>query len=325
MDILSEIKRMKNMMLLKENDISQIDPRSNYIFGSQEPTWGGGPNSHQSRHPDLQKNDWESSNAYDIMAPDGTPVYSITNGVVVHVKRKLPGLTAIGGKRVYGDSVTIRGVNGDPQIFYTHLENIVVEKNQDVKKGDLIGFVMKGVQGIPSHTHIGVEYGFDVKRYVDLDGKIKDLPDVLVKPKEEDKKIEGDLADNLGVAAISTATVASIGLQGSETNIKGLASRLGLVDADVNMDSVSGVLNKDMGFAKNESFLKIVSDGLFAEPPNAPPICPPIKSAKAFGDDASNAAPLGGFIKPLLSIRMLFDFPYISFFCDLNKSKIVAI
>ena len=244
MDILSEIKRMKNMMLLKENDISQIDPRSNYIFGSQEPTWGGGPNSHQSRHPDLQKNDWESCNAYDIMAPDGTPVYSITNGIVVHVKRRLPGLTAIGGKRVYGDSVTIRGVNGDPQIFYTHLENIVVEKNQDVKKGDLIGFVMKGVQGIPSHTHIGVEYGFDVKRYVDLDGKIKDLPDVLVKPKEEDKKIEGDLADNLGVAAISTATVASVGLQGSETNIKGLASRLGMVDADINMDSVSGVLNK---------------------------------------------------------------------------------
>jgi len=245
MNILSEIERMKKMMLLKESNISNVEPRSNYIFGAVDPVWGGGPNSHQSRHPDVNKTDWESCNAYDIMGPAGTPVYSVVNGVVSNVKKRLPGLSGFGGKRVYGDHVSIRGVNGDPQVFYTHLENIVVEKNQDIKKGDLIGFIAKGVQGIPDHTHIGVEYGFDLKRYLDLDGKIKDLPDVIKIEKEpETLKTDTDLQKDLGVATISTAAISGLGLSRLETDIKGLASRFGLVDADVNMDSVSGVLNK---------------------------------------------------------------------------------
>ena len=69
----------------------------------------------------------------------------------------------------------------------------------------------------------------------------------------------------------------------------------------------------------------MVSDGLFAEPPIAPAIWFPIKSPNLLGDDASNAAPLGGLIKPLLSILIFSDLPYRSFFWSLNKSNIVGI
>ena len=68
----------------------------------------------------------------------------------------------------------------------------------------------------------------------------------------------------------------------------------------------------------------MVSDGLFADPPIAPAIWFPIKSPNLLGDDASNAAPLGGLIKPLLSILIFSDLPYRSFFWSLNKSNIVG-
>jgi len=245
-NLLLELRRMKSMMSLNESDIRNVEPRSNFIFGQVTPKWGGGPNSHSDRHPDPQKLDWESCNAYDIMGPEGSPVYSFVNGVVTSVKLRPPGLTGGGGKRVYGDSVIIRGVNGDPQTFYTHLANIVVEKNQDIKKGDLLGFIAKGEQGIPSHAHIGVEYNYDLKRYVDLDGKIKSLPDILpsLKPTDGETKLGDDLTKDVSDIGLSTAAISSLGLSRSQTDIKGVASRLGIVDADVNMDSVSGVLNK---------------------------------------------------------------------------------
>jgi len=252
-NLIKEIYRIKSMMSLNEVDLTRVEKRSNYIFGSVTPSWGGGPNSHSNRHPDPNGDDWESCNAYDIMAREGTPVYSIVNGIVTNVKKRPPGLTGTKGKRVYGDSVTIKGVNGDPQTFYTHMADIVVNKNYDIKKGDLIGFVAKGEQGIPSHIHVGVDYGYDIKKYVELDGKIKSLPDIVSKPTTDNKsdtlidKLEdvGDkLKKDVPLIGLTSAGISSLGLSRYKTDLQAIANRLGIVDSDVNMDSVSGVLNK---------------------------------------------------------------------------------
>ena len=151
--LFEEINRIKKLMSLNES-LSIITPEySNKIFGSVDPTWGGGPNSHAARHPDPSGKDWWSNNAYDIMGPEGTPVYSISDGYVDKVSDNPPGLRSVGGKRIYGDSLTVRGSGGDPDEFYTHVKDIKVEVGDPIKKGQLIAYIIKGELGIPEHVH----------------------------------------------------------------------------------------------------------------------------------------------------------------------------
>jgi hypothetical protein len=243
-----EIRRIKTLMSINESIDTTAPNFSTKIFDKVDPTWGGGPNSHAARHPDPTGKDWWSNNAYDIMAPEGTPVYSISDGYVDKITDNPPGLKSSGGKRIYGDSITVRGSGGDPDVFYTHITNIVVEDGDPIKKGQLLAYIVKGELGIPDHVHVSVKVG-DVKDFLDVNGNIEGVDNSLLgnlsitTSKGEETPI--DTKTIMGTAAgLTAAALSSLDIKRPESDISGIASRFGITDVDVNVDSVSGVLNK---------------------------------------------------------------------------------
>ncbi len=81
----------------------------------------------------------------DFSAPKGTPVYATGNGKVEVAKRS---------RRGYGNQVKINhGFNY--KTFYAHLSRFVVRRGQQVKRGDLIGYV--GSSGVSTAPHLHYE------------------------------------------------------------------------------------------------------------------------------------------------------------------------
>jgi murein DD-endopeptidase MepM/ murein hydrolase activator NlpD len=131
--------------------------------------WGGGPSEHGKR----AFGNWQSDNAYDLMAPVGTPVYSLVDGIIEKTYFTEGGETGKQSK-VYGWQVTIK--SDDNKFFYTHLGNINpnIKPGNKISRGDLIGTIgapKSGRKWYP-HLHIGIENG-DLKSYIDDDSQIK--------------------------------------------------------------------------------------------------------------------------------------------------------
>jgi hypothetical protein len=55
------------------------------------------------------------------------------------------------------------------QMFITHLKGMVVEKDQVVKAGDLIGYIIENPL-VANHVHIGIRYGDNIRKYIADDG-----------------------------------------------------------------------------------------------------------------------------------------------------------
>jgi len=100
---------------------------------------------------------WPSHNAWDVAAPAGTDVYSISNGTVTGFVKGSGGLKKDGVKKIYGDQVKVQSSDGKPDVFYTHIESNV-KKGDQVKEGDVIGKIMT-LPGMPSHVHVGLSSG----------------------------------------------------------------------------------------------------------------------------------------------------------------------
>jgi murein DD-endopeptidase MepM/ murein hydrolase activator NlpD len=81
----------------------------------------------------------------DFTAPTGTPVYSTGNGRVVKVEL---------GHRGYGNHVVISHGFGY-QTLYGHLHKAKVREGQEVKRGQLIGYI--GNTGLSSGPHLHYE------------------------------------------------------------------------------------------------------------------------------------------------------------------------
>ncbi len=126
-----------------------------------------GPKNHQSR----PLGNWQSDNAWDLFAPEGTVVKSYTEGIVSSVYNN--------GKKsgsVYGTQVLIKGDGNYPDIFYTHLKNVKLRKGYTVKVGDEIGEISEWCtdesctkKHKSPHVHIGLPYGKHLK---DLIGNV---------------------------------------------------------------------------------------------------------------------------------------------------------
>lgn len=100
---------------------------------------------------------WPSHNAWDVAAPAGTDVYSISTGTVTGFIKGSGGLKTSGVKKIYGDQVKVQSSDGKPDVFYTHIESNL-QKGAQVKEGDVIGKIMT-LQGMPSHVHVGLSSG----------------------------------------------------------------------------------------------------------------------------------------------------------------------
>ncbi|MGQ2872870.1 M23 family metallopeptidase, partial [Leptospira santarosai] len=93
----------------------------------------------------------EHHSGVDFASAEGTPIYATAPGIVVESGQSSGGL---------GNNVRINHLNG---IFtvYGHCSQILVVKNQIVKRGDLIGLVGSTGKATGPHVHYEVHIGQD--------------------------------------------------------------------------------------------------------------------------------------------------------------------
>lgn len=94
-------------------------------------------------HPILKS--WRMHNGMDFTAPTGTPIFASGNGKVVKAHR-----SSTFGKVVYIDH------GYGYETIYAHMSNIVAKKGQNVKRGDLIGYVGNTGRSAAPHLHYEV-------------------------------------------------------------------------------------------------------------------------------------------------------------------------
>lgn len=168
----------------KRNNLKQINEvssASNTLFGGKSvkiPADGG--------HPITK--DWQSRDAWDIPNERGTAVYALGDGKVRTMRDSgsSPRTIEGGKKRVYGVGFTVDGINGAPNIFYAHLENVQVSIGDTIKCGQLLGFVADSGYIKYDHVHIGVEKPGHIKNLIDSSGGIKCTSGRILTSKEVD-------------------------------------------------------------------------------------------------------------------------------------------
>lgn len=138
-----------------------------------------GPSNHGKR----AFGNWQSDNAWDLFAPIGTTVNSYTKGVVSKVRES-------GGHnpKVYGTQVTVKGVDGYPDIFYTHIENVKLSKGDEVNVGDFIGTVKEWPGHNSTHVHIGLPRGYHLRDLLNNSEAIFNGSDNVTNPTAQNDK-----------------------------------------------------------------------------------------------------------------------------------------
>lgn len=116
---------------------------------------------------------WQSSNAWDIKASVGDPVFALAGGTLISFSDYGSDVIKKGGKKLYGQSFTVDSENGLPDIYYTHLSGVTVRKGQKIECGQLLGYVMDFPGSSYDHVHIGVESGHNIREFLNDDGSLK--------------------------------------------------------------------------------------------------------------------------------------------------------
>lgn len=94
---------------------------------------------------------WESSNAVDMGAPLGTPIYAVDDGTISAGNF---GFNTLGGNRLHL-------VTSNNEYYYAHLSRFAVQPGQRVTKGQVLGYVGNtgDASGGPPHLHIASKIG----------------------------------------------------------------------------------------------------------------------------------------------------------------------
>ena len=116
---------------------------------------------------------WHSSNAWDIKASIGDPVFALAGGTVQTFSDYGANVVKRKGKKLYGQSFTVDSDGGLPDIYYTHLKGVTVGKGDKIQCGQLIGYVMDFPGSSYDHVHIGIESGHNIREFLNDDGSLK--------------------------------------------------------------------------------------------------------------------------------------------------------
>ena len=116
---------------------------------------------------------WHSSNAWDIKASIGDPVFALAGGTVQTFSDYGANVVKRRGKKLYGQSFTVDSDGGLPDIYYTHLKGVTVGKGDKIQCGQLIGYVMDFPGSSYDHVHIGIESGHNIREFLNDDGSLK--------------------------------------------------------------------------------------------------------------------------------------------------------
>lgn len=155
-----EILRVKELM-------------SEEILNSSDTLFGGAKVSIPGNGSHAGQSGWQSGNAWDIPTPISTPVYAISNGTLMTFNDYGPVVKKVNGKKLFGIGFTVDSDGGLPDVYYAHLKDTTVKKGDHVKCGQLLGYVMDFPGSSYDHVHIGVEYGHDIREFLNNEGKIK--------------------------------------------------------------------------------------------------------------------------------------------------------
>lgn len=92
----------------------------------------------------------KNHNGIDMAAPDGTPVYAIKDGAAY---------CCIYDDPEFGNYIILSHDQGKLTSVYAHLSDIKIEQYQNVKKGDLIGYVGHSGMATGPHLHFEIRQG----------------------------------------------------------------------------------------------------------------------------------------------------------------------
>lgn len=170
------IEKLFNFDLKHTDDTLSLREEMTNIGGTFKTDLENGPISHRKR----ALGNWQSDNAWDVFSPPGTIVNSYTKGIVEKIKD-----TGRNKGKIFGTQVSIKGQDGYPDIFYTHLKEVTLNKGDSVNIGDYIGRISEwiGHEGM-EHVHIGLPKGYNLK---DL---LKDSDKIFTGSQENNQKNE---------------------------------------------------------------------------------------------------------------------------------------
>lgn len=94
--------------------------------------------------------EWKNHNGIDLAAAVGTPVYAIKDGAVSVCVKNDP---------TFGNYIILSHDRGKMTSVYAHLSKMEVEKDQVVKKGDIIGYVGQTGLATGPHLHFEIRQG----------------------------------------------------------------------------------------------------------------------------------------------------------------------
>jgi peptidoglycan hydrolase-like protein with peptidoglycan-binding domain len=173
---LEKIREMKDKLVDKKLSLKESVTN---IGGTFKTDLENGPKNHGGR----ALGNWESDNAWDIFSPPGTVVNAYTDGTVVRVRD-----TGKNSGKIFGTQVSIKGNGEFPDIFYTHLKNVKLQKGDKVKVGDYIGEISEWVgHETMTHVHIGLPEGHHLKELlVNSDKIFSGSNDETQSPENED-------------------------------------------------------------------------------------------------------------------------------------------
>lgn len=94
--------------------------------------------------------EWKNHNGIDLAANTGTPVYAVKDGGVTVCIKMDP---------TFGNYIILSHDRGKMTSVYAHLSKLNVEKDQVVKKGDIIGWVGQTGMATGPHLHFEIRQG----------------------------------------------------------------------------------------------------------------------------------------------------------------------
>jgi predicted chitinase len=182
---LEKLKEMKDKIVDKKLSLQES---TTTIGGTFKTDLENGPKNHGGR----ALGNWESDNAWDIFSSPGTVVNSYTDGIVTRIRD-----TGKNSGKIFGTQVSIKGENNFPDIFYTHLKNVKLQKGDKVKVGDYIGVISEwvGHEGM-EHVHIGLPRGRHLRELLVNSDKIFTGKGESSSLSGETKPIESDSSTN---------------------------------------------------------------------------------------------------------------------------------
>jgi len=92
----------------------------------------------------------KNHNGIDLAAAEGTPVYAVKDGAVAFCIEKDP---------EFGNYLVLQHDSGKMTSVYAHLQSYCVEQYQNVKKGQIIGYVGHTGKATGDHLHFEIRQG----------------------------------------------------------------------------------------------------------------------------------------------------------------------